>query len=294
MSPALVSVVIPAFNARGTLGDALDSVYAQSYAPIDVIVVDDGSTDGTGQWVAENYPAVTVERVANGGPSRARNRGIERAEGEWIAFLDADDRWHPDKIRRQMDVVKTHPDVALVATDWSRGAGWGPMPAEVPVSLVSYRDLLVLNRFQTSTVIMRRDLARELGGFDAGVDGAEDWDLWLRAARRAPVAKIDWPAVMYRDVETGYSKDVWRVYQTMQLMLAKHRDAGTVAAGWFRRVETWHHLRFAVAFLLMHDRARAWAALARALRRPLVGQTVPATVQFLIPFLWKRVRRSRS
>ncbi len=285
---ASISVVIPAYNARSTIGDALRSVFAQTLAPLEVIVVDDGSTDGTGSWVRSQFPGATVVAVQNGGPSRARNWGIERCRGEFIAFLDADDRWHPLKLQRQLGVARADATVGLIASDWLRVFGDDPpaLAAEPKVTAISYRNLLLLNRFQTSTVLVRRELVLRLGGFDSSVDGAEDWDLWMRVAGAAPVKKLDEPLVMYRDVGTGYSKDVWRLFRTMQPTLEKHRPA--IPAHAFRVIETWHYLRFWVAFRLLADRPRMRLVFQEMSHRRLWAYVPEAGTRYLLPFLWTR------
>ncbi len=286
---ASISVIIPAYNAVDTVLDAIQSVKEQSYPVSEIIVVDDGSTDATSECVTAAFPEVRVERVPNGGPSRARNYGLKLAQGDWIAFLDSDDRWHPDKLRAQMAVSSD--DIQLIASDWVRGDDFSPVPEPIPRSRLTYQDLLTMNQFQTSTVLMSRGLANLLDGFDPSVDGAEDWDFWLRAAVNTAITKVDWPLVQYRDVPTGYSKDVWRVYRTMQPMLDKHRGTHAVSERDFGTLEAWHHLRFWVAFVLARDTVHAKDAWKNAMQPRLRGYVPRAAVHYLVPFLRRRLRR---
>ncbi len=288
---AFISVIIPAYNAEATISEAIDSVLAQSLPVDEIIVIDDGSTDQTADFIQAHYPMVRLERVPNGGPSQARNHGIGLARGEWLAFLDADDRWHPDKLSAQM---AARGPAELIATDWVRGADFKPIPDPLPTSTLTYRDMLVMNQFQTSTVVMTRGLANKLKGFDAAVDGAEDWDFWLRASAETIIVKVDWPLVQYRDVATGYSKDVWRVYTTMQPMLDKHRGTQAIGRREFGVLEAWHHLRFWVAFSLAHDRAHAAAAWKNAMKPGMRRYVPTAGVRYLLPFLTARLRRRRA
>lgn len=289
---ASVSVIIPAYNAAFTIGEAIQSALQQKGDLVkEVIVVDDGSSDNTAEVVNQQFSQVRLMRVANGGPSRARNYGMRQAKGDWIAFLDADDRWHPDKLSIQVSVQS--PGVELVACDWVRGQEFPSIPASIPVSQLEYRDLLTMNQFQTSTVMISRRLAIELDGFDPTVDGAEDWDFWLRSALYTRVMKVDWPLVQYRDVATGYSKDVWRVYLTMQPMLDKHRGTKVMSPREFATLESWHHLRFWVAFRLARDPEHARKAWHNALQKRLRWRLPGAVFGYLLPFLFKRVRRSR-
>ncbi|PSR33155.1 MAG: glycosyltransferase family 2 protein [Sulfobacillus thermosulfidooxidans] len=293
MSQELVSVIVPAYNAEKTISDALNSVFNQTYRSLEVIVVDDGSTDATPHVVQEQFPRAIFKRITNQGPSFARNQGIALASGEWIAFLDADDMWHPEKIAQQLDVASTDIHIGLVATDWIRAASFEPIPPALPVSEITYEELLILNRFQTSTVLVKREIVEDLQGFDRAVDGAEDWDFWLRVAQVARLVKIDWPLVMYRDVPTGYSKNVWRVYETMLPMLEKHRNSREIGRRDFAIIETWHYLRFGVAFALMKQYDRAYAAVKPALSLKRFWYTMPAATRYLVPFLWTRYRRRR-
>ena len=286
---ASISVVIPAYNAQDTIAAAIESVLGQSLPVKEVIVVDDGSTDGTAALVRDRFPGAILEVVPNGGPSRARNHGLQLASGEWIAFLDADDRWHPDKMAAQMSAVEDGTE--LLASDWVRNGQFTPVPHPAPKSRLTYRKLLTMNQFQTSTVVMTRRLATALGGFDSSVDGAEDWDLWLRASRETLILKVDWPLVQYRDVATGYSKDVWRVYATMQPMLDKHRNNTQISRKDFLTLEEWHHLRFWVAFFLAHDSVHAKKAWRKAMQIRLLPYFPRAFFTFLVPFLKDRARR---
>lgn len=286
---ASISVIIPAYNARETIGAAIESALQQTQSVQEVIVVDDGSTDDTAGLIERQFPSVRLERIANQGPSRARNYGLGLARGEWVAFLDADDRWHPRKIELQWQARQ--PGIGLIATDWLRSENFPPIPHNVPQSRLGYRELLRMNQFQTSTVLMERSLADRLGGFDASVDGAEDWDFWLRASHETDIVKLDWPLVQYRDVATGYSKDVWRVYTTMQPTLQKHRGTPAISATEFATLEAWQHLRFWVAFLMAKDRAHARSAWENAMRSDLRMRVPAAATRYLLPFLWARAVR---
>ena len=169
-----ISVVIPAYNAAGCVGRAIESALAQTYPPVEVLVVDDGSRDNTAEVVAR-YPApVRLVRQANGGPGAARNHGARLAVGEWIALLDADDAWRPGKLERQI----AYTDNAKVAVVHARAR------APHVVDPVSFAALWNRNFLITSTVIIRRAAFQEVGGFDEdrALIGVEDYNLWLRIA----------------------------------------------------------------------------------------------------------------
>lgn len=282
-----VSVVVPAHDAEATLPRAVRSALGQSCPPDEVLVVDDGSTDGTAAAATAFGPPVRLVSRPQGGPAAARNTGVAAAGGEWVAFLDADDQWHPHKLERQLAAASG--DVVLVATDWSRELRAGPAPADPARTAVGTDDLVLLNRFQTSTVLLRRRVLEESGGFDPSLDGIEDWDMWLRASRFGAVVKLDWPFVAYADTEAGYSKQLARVYRTGTEMLDRlfgdHPDRRQQV------VLAWHHLRFAVAYALDGDRRRAAACLAECRRAGLLRAVPEAAVRHLLPFLAARLAR---
>lgn len=289
-----VSVVIPTFNSAETIARALSSVLAQTRPPEEVIVVDDGSSDATLEEVAD-FPFVQVILQENAGPARARNRGLLAAHESYVAFLDADDYWHPNKLALQLEVARLEPRAVLIAADWepehSRTQPWwsGHRPS---TTVLTQRDILILNRFQTSTVLLARDVAGHLGGFDNRVAGVEDWDLWLRAAECGLVLKIDAPLVRYTDTPGSYSKDGWRVYTAMCAMLDRELPLSGLSPARQREVRAWHHLRFAVSFTLA-ERPRLVLEVGRRLvEERLLGATPRATATYLIPFLLRRRLRA--
>ncbi|MGC8481691.1 MAG: glycosyltransferase family 2 protein, partial [Acidimicrobiales bacterium] len=210
-----ISVIIPSFNGEGTVGEAIDSVLAQEVPVTEIIVVDDGSTDDTATVASSRSPLVRVIQATNGGPSRARNRGIAEATGELIAFLDDDDAWLPGKLQAQLNVLARDQDLDLVATSWSRTREI-TLPERAPLSRLTYYQILLFNRFQTSTVLARRSAIEDIAGFDPALDGVEDWDFWLRLSADHRLAIVDAPYVFYRDNPKGVSKDLQRFYLGMR------------------------------------------------------------------------------
>lgn len=210
----LVSVIIPAYNARAFVLDALASVEAQRVPAVqgvqgaqagfelEILLIDDGSTDGTADLVAAEMPRVRIIRQANAGVAAARNTGLLAAMGEFITFLDADDGWFPGKLRAQLDYLAAHPEVGLV---WHRWLVWRPDDAGVfhwpepprdlgsPESLLSgwlYLPLLQDCVVHTSTAMIRRAVVAEVGLFDADLKIGEDYDYWLRIARRTRMHQL--------------------------------------------------------------------------------------------------------
>ncbi len=215
-----VSVVVPAYNPGPYLRLALDSVAAQTYPHWEAIVVDDGSTEDLG-WVDDVDPRIRRVRQDNGGLSAARNTGVRESTGELIAFLDADDLWLPDKLARQVDAFND-PTLALVSTGFTIVDDEG---AHVSAGFTgyadSYEELLQGNGICASTVVVRRSVLDEVGGFDTTLAQCEDWDLWLRVARGHRVAKLTDKLAEYR-VHGG---NMTRDYQP-------HRPSSHTSNGW--------------------------------------------------------------
>jgi glycosyltransferase involved in cell wall biosynthesis len=197
---APVSAVIPAYNAASWISEAIQSALDQTCPPLEVIVVDDGSTDDT--WaVASRFPApVRVLRKPNGGPASARNFGLASAAGEWIALLDADDRWAPAKLEKQLTLAV--PGVALVSTGLENeddAPALSDRP-DMPI-LIGFEPLWQANCIANSSVLIRRDIVIALGGFDEDpqLKSVEDYHLWLRLAfSGARIVKCNEPLTFYR------------------------------------------------------------------------------------------------
>lgn len=201
------SVVIPCFNRASRIEAAINSALDQSLPPHEIIVVDDGSTDESASVAESLGPAVRVIRTENRGPSAARNLGIDEAQGDWIAFLDADDVWHPEKMTLQAQALAAFPEVKLVFCDtetWSQGKQQIVsrfLLGGVYESVVSrqgdallfdrslFHRLLDRSRIFTSAVLVKRGV----GGlrFSEDLRGPEDWALWMDLVRRHPFAAVD-------------------------------------------------------------------------------------------------------
>lgn len=189
-----VAVIIPTFNRKHSLGRALDSVYAQSVMPAEICVVDDGSNDGTDEFLRRNYPEVHYIFQANQGVSAARNRGVRSTSSHWLAFLDSDDEWLPPKLELQLTALASDPGYRLVHCDeiWIRcGVRVNPMRKHEKSGGQLFERCLPLCAISPSAVMMERSLLLELGGFDESLPACEDYDLWLKICSRYPVLYID-------------------------------------------------------------------------------------------------------
>ena len=211
----LASVIIPTFNRRALVAEAIAAALAQEEADFELIVVDDGSTDGTEAALAPIRDQLRFLSQTNRGVSAARNTGARVACGEWLAFLDSDDIWLPDKLCAQMAFVREHPETRICQTGeiWIRnGVRVNPCnhhrKPDGDVFLPSLQRCLV----SPSAVMIRRDLFEAAGGFDESLPACEDYDLWLRLAWQTPVPLIDRPLVIKRG---GHADQLSRRYWGM-------------------------------------------------------------------------------
>ena len=217
----LVTVVIPARNAQAWLADCLASVRGQSgdFA-LQTVVVDDGSTDATAD-IARLQPGVTCLTQPQRGPSAARNAGSAAAQGEFIAFLDADDLWPPGKLAAQLHILRQSPSAALVFGDCRQFDSGGPWPrteleagdrgavawGSGPLVPDAYARLLHDNFITTGSVVLRRAVLADVGGFAEDLHLVEDLDLWLRIARRHPISWCDHVCLLRRRHAANTSRD---------------------------------------------------------------------------------------
>jgi len=240
MNPPRFSVIIPSYNAAPLVVQAVESVLAQTHAAHEILVIDDGSTDDTAACLEPYQDRIRYLHQSNAGVAAARNRGLAEATGDWIAFLDADDVWHPSKLARQARVIAEHPQVGLLATlcyDWP-AAGHPELPSgsDHKIAIVPFESLVVRNQIVTSSVVARREVIDQVGGFDPRMQGPEDYDLWLRVAERTPVLLLETPLVGYRDQPVSLSKNAERMEQGMRLILDKLDERGHLRnRPWLRR-----------------------------------------------------------
>lgn len=169
-----ISVLIPAYNAAGCVSTAIESVLAQTFPPAEIIVVDDESADRTAEVVASFGAAVRLLRQKNAGPAAARNHAAREAVGDWLALLDADDAWQPEKLERQL-AYTGDPVVGFIHC-WGPPGG-GPVPDRITLESLWERNCIV-----NSSVLVRRAAFERVGGFDEdrGLISVEDYNLWLR------------------------------------------------------------------------------------------------------------------
>lgn len=235
MTPATVGIVIPAYNAERFLHQALGSVLAQRFPDWEVIVVDDGSTDGT-RDLAEGYaardPRIRVLSGPNVGLPAARNRGIAKLSTAFIAFLDADDIWLPEILDRLVGAARRH-EVALVACHTSTFKNDPALRKEIPVGGPAWnavlsaetltRELQKICFFMPSGVMVERSLLQAVGGFDETLVAVEDWDLWLRLAEHGASAYIfSEPLYLRRHHDSNHSSNLDLMFRYNFLVMKRH------------------------------------------------------------------------
>jgi glycosyltransferase involved in cell wall biosynthesis len=194
MKTPLISVIIPTYNRARLLKETIDSVLKQNFQNFELIVVDDGSTDNTGEILSDYKDHIQVLAQKNKGVSAARNLGISKAKGEFIAFLDSDDLWLPEKLTAQVDFFQSHPDALVCQTEeiWIRnGKRVNPKKRHKKYSGMIFEQSLPLCIVSPSAVMMRKSLFEKVGLFDEHLPACEDYDLWLRISCQYPIYLIN-------------------------------------------------------------------------------------------------------
>lgn len=292
----LVSVIVPAYNASATLEKTLLSILSQTHEDIEVIVVDDGSTDSTPDLVrqfAQNDGRLTLFQQRNAGVAAARNRGIEAASGTWVAPVDADDLWHPSKIELQVRAAERQGRDAVMAYSWSRRIDDQDRVMSdmgMPRNSGAVYNQLVASNFMrnASSAMFRRDAAIKVGGFDsglqkAGAQGAEDLKLYLAISRQGQVAVAPHFLTGYRFLDESMSQDSTRMRRSIEMVLRSIEAEGDEFNTLLKLARMNYDLYAAALALAGNDRAAfvnyVWSALKR---RPL-----DATILLAVNSVWR-------
>jgi glycosyltransferase involved in cell wall biosynthesis len=188
MNPPLVSCIVPVFNGERYLAEALDSILAQSYRPLEIIVADDGSTDGTPAVVASYGDRVRYESQPTAGPAATRNLGLRTARGAFVAFLDADDLWHPEKLARQMARFDARPEIGVCVTHVQNF--WIPDLTEEERRFRGHRRAEALPGYYTSTLLARRSVFDTVGQFNPALWHSDATEWFLRATEHGAVVEL--------------------------------------------------------------------------------------------------------
>ena len=224
-----ISVIIPTYNREAVIERSVRSVLQQTYSNLEVIIVDDGSTDNTEQVIAQiRDERIRYIKQENGGASSARNAGVKHATADLIAFQDSDDYWHPDKLEKQMAYWQQHPECDLIycafVTNFANGASpkvpaegtWGELSGDI------FRTLIVNNTIGTGTMLMKKHVFEALGGFDISLECIEDWDFALRVAEEHLIGYVDEILVDAYRMEGSLSSKTAPFYVVRCQMIAKY------------------------------------------------------------------------
>ena len=193
-----ISVIIPTFNRKKTIGRAIQSVKNQSLSPFEILIIDDGSKDGTEEWVKEKFQNIKYIYQNNQGVSSARNIGIENAYGDWVAFLDSDDEWLPNKLNEQVKAIGLNPEMKFFHTNeiWIRnGIRVNQMKKHKKYGGYIFEKCLDICRVSPSSVLIQKEVFNDIGIFDESLKVCEDYDLWLRITSKYPVVFLDIPLI---------------------------------------------------------------------------------------------------
>lgn len=239
----LISVIIPTYNRAKMIERAIRSVLNQSYSNLEVIVVDDGSTDQT-ETVVRKIPDERVrfhKLFQNGGAGHARNEGVKLANGEIIAFHDSDDEWRPEKLQRQMDYWQKHPEFSMVYCTFLTHRESGTQ-TEMPYKGMEgklegdvFCSLMVRNSMGTPTMILRKDCFIERDGFDTSLKCLEDWEFALRFSEAYLIGYLDEVQVDVYKTEGSVSSEIGGFFEARCRMIANYRKELT-AVGFFDEV----------------------------------------------------------
>ena len=194
-----ISVIIPTFERRHLIGRALDSVLKQTQPAREVIVIDDGSSDGTAGWIKKAYPSIILIDQKNRGVSAARNTGIRNAKSKWVALLDSDDEWLPEKLETQVKLLQKNKDKLFCHTNeiWIRnGVRVNPMKKHQKFGGMIFNECLDICRISPSSSLFCRALLDDVGWFDETLPICEDYDLWLRVTAKYPILFVDEPLII--------------------------------------------------------------------------------------------------
>ncbi|MGC8886922.1 MAG: glycosyltransferase family 2 protein [Verrucomicrobiia bacterium] len=222
-----VSVIIPAYNYARYLPYAIESAINQTYSPKEIIVVDDGSTDNTSEVITRFKKQIRYIYQQNSGLPAARNTGIKAARFPFVAFLDADDCWHPDMLQKGMELFgKLDPEFAIVACNANYIDSDGkPLPVNPSVKCcsgeIAAKDILLMTRFPPSSVIAKKNAFEQCGYFDASLKSSEDRDMWLRISGKFRIFLNSERLVFIRKHSANMSSNPERMKENMARVLKK-------------------------------------------------------------------------
>jgi glycosyltransferase involved in cell wall biosynthesis len=290
-----VSAIIPAYNAERFLGQAIGSVLAQTHPVSECIVVDDGSTDGTAAVAERHGDRVRLIRQPNAGVAAARNRGAREARGELLAFLDADDRWLPERVERQVEALRSRPGVeAVVCATRVVNGELEPLGVLEQDPTVTPDDMLLCRARVVSTssnLLIKRSAFERIGGFDKRLSTSADWALMFRLVAADTLAVLSDPLVEYRVHGTNMSSNVARFEGDMLAAfdgIFDDPDTPSGLRGLRRRAYANLHRMIAGSYFVQ----RRYRSFGREAVRSIAAH--PSTLSYFVALPLRRMRRVRS
>ncbi len=253
-----VSVIIPAYNASETILETLDSVVAQTFADIEILVINDGSSDNTAELVS-NYPdpRISLINIPNGGHAHARNVGLDAAKGSILSFIDADDQWTSNKLSAQVKALTENPD-ANVVYSWTIYQSEQKRFAEKPFYVEGdvYERLLLSNFIASgSNIAFRAEALKHSGGFDSGLNACADWDFYLRLAQHNRYCLVPQHQIIYHNRRNSISSDFRELAQSIESVIQKNALRSTLALS---KIQAVNQLNLAAVMLFKLNSLHQW------------------------------------
>ena len=228
----MISVIIPTYNRANTILRSVNSVLNQTYEDFELLIIDDGSTDNTKVLIEQlDDPRIRyIYLGANGGASNARNKGVEYANGEWIAFQDSDDAWKPNKLQMQMDYASNHPEYSMIYSSYIAHLSehediyfpTKPLPSVMEGNM--FASLLTRNVIGAPTMMIKRDAFLQSGGFDTAYHSLEDWEFVIRFSRDNLIGYVPEYLMDVYMLDGGISSHVGAYYDARCRMVAEYKD----------------------------------------------------------------------
>lgn len=294
-----VSIIIPSYNCEEYIEETINCILNQTHKNIEIIVVDDGSTDSTREIVSSYHSTVRLITQENARVCSARNKGLEESTGDLICFMDHDDYWYPHKLTVQIEQFKNTPEAGIVYSAfiiWNSHNKKFPSPdtidiTDYPDSIDSkmsgwiYHQLLLDCWVLTSTAMIRREVFDSCGNFDTSLPYSEDWDLWMRICRQYTIIKLIKPTTLYRQHELQGNKIVRDIDYRTQLLEQSvkkwglcSQDGRCVSKGKFKSTIAKYHTDFGLQHLKSGNRLIGALSILKAWKNNLFNFKYPAYI----------------
>lgn len=249
----LVSVIIPTYNRLELLKQTVDSVRNQTFRDFEIIVVNDGSTDGTVQWLQQQSDLVSLEQP-NSGIAASRNKGVSIASGQWMAFLDHDDLWAEDKLQIQTDFIMLNPEIAMVAAKHSRiGSNLSATESRDWIKGDLYAKVYSESFIHTSSVMIRKDALEKIGGFPTKYRFADEFEVWIKISKMFPVGFVNKTLVFIRFYDSNTSHNRIGVRSDTYEILLSNYDPDRIPRDIYLRTMSDHDISFGRAYVGIGD-----------------------------------------